>query len=466
MKMKRIGIIALLIMIGSKTSIGQPSDQGRYELVQRYLEIEEERLGFTGVCLIAKRGEIQYHQAFGEASIELNAEMEVDHRFRIASISKSFTALLIGKAVDEGKLNLQDYISTYLPDFEGENWGQITIQQLLTHTSGIPHHKGMENYWTIQSRLTLSSPSILEAIRKMELQFKPGTNFLYSSPAYFLLATILEKIYDMPLSQLWMEKIGQPLELTNTGLYNNRTLIPRLTSGYHLMPDKRVISAPYRDFSSLKGGGDMYSSASDLNRWNQYILEKLQEPGFIADAVQPKNAFLAPRHEASQYGYGWFIRAAQEAKPLVYFHGGGTFGCSAINAVYPKEELSIILLSNVSGLPIDLIWQNVERIAFGWPFDLPKILPATRLPTTSLKQYVGDYVSTSPAQRLRVFIHDEQLYAQLQGRPPFSLTPMQAHKFYGNKVDISFTFQLEGGNQVVGLKAEGRGRNFSFEKAD
>lgn len=464
--MMRICIMVLLGLLYSWSSLAQQSVQDRYELLQSYLAVEEERLSFSGVCLIAKGGQIQYHQAFGQASIELNARLEVDHRFRVASISKSFTALLIGIAVDEGRLKLGDQIATYLPAFKGEIWDKITVEQLLTHTSGIPHHKGMENYWTIQSRLSLPVSKVLEAIREMELQFEPGTNFLYSSPGYFLLATILEKVYQMPLRQLWDQKIGQAIDLANTGFYDNQIIVPQLTNGYHLMPDNQLISAPYRDFSTLKGGGDMYSSTSDLNRWNQYILQQLKEPGFIAAAVRPKNGFVAKRHEAAQYGYGWFIRATDESRPLTYFHGGGTFGCSALSAVYPEEEVSIIILSNVSGLPIDMIWQNVERITFGLPFELPKIPLSQALSPPSLQPYIGNYASTDGGQRLRVFIHDEKLFAQLQGRPPFILSPTQVHQFYGNKVDITFTFQLGGDKQVIGLKAEGRGRTFSFEKAD
>lgn len=464
--MMKIWITILLGLFSAGVSLAQKSGTDRYDLLQRYLALEEKRLGFTGVCLIAKGGRVQYQQAFGQASIELNASMETDHRFRIASISKSFTAHLIGIAAAEGKLQLKDPILSYLPAFQGGAWDKITIEQLLTHTSGIPHHKGMEDYWTIQSRLTLSTANILEAIRRMELQFAPGTNYLYSSPAYFLLATILEKIYQVPLSQLWSEKIGQPLDLGSTGFQNNRKIIPHLTSGYHLLPDNQLISAPYRDFSALKGGGDMYSCTEDLNRWNQYILEKLEAPGFVAEAVQVKNTFLAKDHPAIQYGYGWFIRPAAETQPLAYFHGGGTFGCSAISAVYPEEELSIIILSNVSGLPIDMIWQNVEQITLGLPFDLPERQSNEKLSQKSAKQYVGDYVSTDGGQKLRIFVVEKKLYAQLQGRPPFLLSPTQRHQFYGNKVGISFTFQVEADNQAVGIQAEGRGRTFSFEKAD
>lgn len=407
-----------------------------------------------------------YQGAFGKASVELGIDMKAQHRFRVASISKSFTALLVGMAAEEGRLTLNDRLVTHLPEFDDDAWRGITIEHLLTHTSGIPHHKGMADYWTVRSRLSLSKASILEAIQQMDLQFSPGEGFQYSSPAYFLLAAALEKIYQMPLSKLWEEKIGQPLGLGNTGFHDNQAIIAHLTTGYHLLPGDRLISAPYRDYSGLKGGGDMYSNALDLNRWNQYILQELQTPGFLANAVLPKNKYVAKRHNGAQYGFGWFIRAKDKTRPLAYFHGGGTFGCSAMSAIYPEEELSIVILSNVSGLPIDMIWQNVEAIALGLPFELPEELPTLKVPESALLNYIGNYVSDSGGPSLRVFMHKEELYAQLQGRPPFPLSSTAKHEFYGKKVAISFRFQVEKENQVIGLKAEGRGRSFSFEKED
>ncbi|NRB47457.1 MAG: beta-lactamase family protein [Saprospiraceae bacterium] len=464
--MKHTIILTIIWALSSTLSHGQTSPLQMPELLRTYLEIEQDRLGFQGVCLVNRGGRVLFHQAFGLASQELGVKMEVDHRFQIASISKSFTALLIGLAIDEGKMNLQDRLTTFLPELSGDEWDEISIQQLLTHTSGVPHHNGMVDYWPVRSRLTLTTRSILEAIRKMKLKFTPGEDYLYSSPAYFLLATVLEKVYQLPLSRLWSQKIGQALGLEHTGFDNNQTVIPRLVSGYHLLPDERLISAPYRDFSGLKGGGDMYSNAADLNQWNQYILQELQNPGFLAEAVRPKNNYVAKGHHGAQYGWGWFIRREEKNRPVAYFHGGGTYGCSAMSAIYPEERLSIIILSNVSGLPMDMIWQNVEAIALGRSFELPKSPTSTGSPNLSLDSYIGNFVSTPDGQRLRIFVQEEQLFAQLQGRPPFLLSPLEEHRFYGNKVGISFSFEVAAKHQVVGLKAEGRGRNFSFEKED
>lgn len=454
------------LLLYASIALGQNSKPSWSSQLEIYLKTAQERLGFQGVCLVAQGDEILFQQALGKASIEFDVDMQKDHRFKIASISKSFTAFAVGQAQREGKLDFSDPISQYLPGLKGGGWNDITIHHLLTHTSGIPHHEGMKDYWEVRSRLRLAKSSILEAIRSMELSFAPGSDMLYSSPGYWLLAAILESVYEEEYAQVWENKIGQPLGLNASGLYQHEKILPKLTMGYHLLPGDHLISAPYRDFSGLKGGGDMYSTAEDLWLWDQFILRELKQPGFVQQAVQTKNAYATHRHEGTRYGYGWFIRPKKNDRPTAYFHGGGTFGCSALSAIYPAEEMSIIILSNVSGLPIDMIWQNIEAIALGLPFEAFTKIESKPIDQEAMKKYEGSYQSSSSAQQLRVFIHEEALYAQLQGRPPFPLTSTDLHTFYGEKVGISFTFQLETDKQVTGLKAEGRGRSFRFEKKD
>jgi len=458
--------ITVFLFLYVSIALGQSAKPPWSNQLGTYLKTAQERLGFQGVCLVAQGDEVLFQQALGKASIEFDVDMQKDHRFKIASISKSFTAFAVGQAEKEGMLKFSDPVSQYLPELKGAKWEDITVHHLLTHTSGIPHHEGMNDYWEVRSRLRLAKSSILEAIRGMELNFSPGSDLLYSSPGYWLLAVLLESVYGEEYAAIWQDKIGRPMGLKASGLYRHEEILPKLTTGYHLLPGDRLISAPYRDFSGLKGGGDMYSTVEDLRLWNQFILQELNRPGFVQQALQVKNTYKTHRHEGTRYGYGWFIRPKRKDRPTAYFHGGGTFGCSALSAIYPEEEMSIIILSNVSGLPIDLIWQNIEAIVLGLPFESPPQADSGPIDQESMKKYIGSYQSTTSEQQLRIFIHEEALYAQLQGRPPFPLTVTKPHTFYGEKVGISFTFQHDTSKRVIGLKAEGRGRSFVFEKKD
>lgn len=135
--------------IGSHSLLAQNEWQNR---LQDYLTIENQRIGFNGVCLIAKGEEVLFHQAFGTASFEYKIPMNTDHRFKIASISKSFTGLLMALAFEEGKLKSDDKIEKYLPEFKDGYWKEVKLQHLLTHTSGVPHHEAIPDYWRVKSK--------------------------------------------------------------------------------------------------------------------------------------------------------------------------------------------------------------------------------------------------------------------------------------------------------------------------
>lgn len=451
-----------LLWIGSHTLLGQNGWENR---LQDYLTIENQRIGFNGVCLVAKGGEVLYHQAFGTASFEYKLPMNTDHRFKVASISKSFTGLLMGLAIEEGKLKPDDKIGMYLPKFKAGYWSEVTLIQLLTHSSGVPHHEAIPNYWRVKSKLAQEESAILDDIKELPFLFPPGTDVKYSSPAYYLLAKVLEKAYEKKYQELLQEKIIQPLGLKGTGIYDPHQVIPHMTTGYHLLAEDSLIVAPYRDFSPLEGAGNLYSNSTDLLKFNQSLLHaKPWAEALTTRVLTPQSDFYMKKRPYAKYGYGWYSREAKGDSPRAVFHGGGTFGCSALSAIYPAEELSIILLSNVSTLPIDMIWQNVEKLVLELPFEMPTLVEAIAVDLQQLQTYIGQFRSVPGQQDLAVFVQNNKLFAQLKGRPAFQLHPTGAHEFMGNKVDISFTFLADEKDEITKIEANGRGRTFSFQK--
>lgn len=382
-------------------------------LLLQYMQVQHERLGFSGVLLIAKNDKVLYQQTVGMASVELNVPVSIDNKFRIASITKSFTAWLIVQAAKEGKLRLTDPLSSYIPN----RWPEITIQELLTHTSGIPHNEGITDYWTIKSRLPLTKEQALAEILQMKLLDK-GTH--YSSPGYFLLACILEKVYKTSYEDILKAK----LSLKNTGVYNMRAIIPSITAGYHMMGDS-VTVAPYRDVSLMKGSGDMYATAKDLLQWN---------------------------NTCTEYTYGWMKEGD------AYYHGGGSFGCSAINVVYPKDSISIILLSNVSVMPVNEMWHDIEKIIFNRPFEMPQI--NTQIKIEAPEKFAGKY------ETLQIIAVKEQLYAKLGSNPAFEIFASSPLEFFGKKVNIRLIFKQDSAGQITGLEVEGKGRTLYFNKSE
>ncbi len=385
-------------------------------LLQQYIDVQHQRLGFSGVLLIAKKDSIVYQGTVGMASMELNVPVKTDYKFRVASITKSFTAWLIVQAAKEGKLRLTDPLSSYIPN----RWPEITIEQLLTHTSGIPHNEGIRDYWTIRSRLPLTKEQALEAILEMKL-LPEGMH--YSSPGYFLLACILEKVYHTSYEKLLAAKLPH---LKQTGVYNVRSIIPFLTSGYHMIGDSLTV-APYRDPSLMKGSGDLYTTAEDLLKWN---------------------------NTCNDFSYGWMKEGD------AFYHGGGSFGCSAINVVYPKDSLSIILLSNVSAMPVNEMWHDIEKIVFNRPFEIPEIKSYIKIEEPS--KYTGKYETEGAT--LQIILQNDQLYAKLGNNPAFEIYAGSLLEFSGKKVNIRIIFKQDEKGNVIGLLTEGRGRTLHFIK--
>src|SRR5690606_3553269 len=152
-----------------QNSVAQSTNASK--LLNQYLTIQEKRIGFNGVVLIAKNDTVLYKEAIGKASFELNIPLTINSKFKIASISKSFTAMLTTLAVNEGKVNLNDSLALFFPELKDSLWRRITIDQLLSHRSGIPHNEGIIDYWLFKSLLPLNNKQSIAEIFKTKLLF-------------------------------------------------------------------------------------------------------------------------------------------------------------------------------------------------------------------------------------------------------------------------------------------------------
>lgn len=422
--------------------------------LKTYLAYLHNQKGFSGEILIAKDCEAIFHEAIGMASQELNVPMTIGTKFKIASVTKTFTGTLVAMAANEGRLKTSDLASQYLkelsPKFEA-----ITIHQLLTHTSGIPHNEAIANYWQEKSRLNLNTEAVLNEINKLDLLFSPGQEMKYSSLGYYLLSIILEVAYDRPYQEIIEGKIFNKLNMNETGTVNSLAITKAMATGYHLLPNDSLVVAPYRNYSMIKGAGDQYSSAGDLLKWSCSFQENT-----LLSATEQADIFNKD-NKSSTYGYGWYTDNNSPRKK--FYHGGGTWGFSSHIAFFPEEGLSIIILSNVSTLPVRTMAAQLEKIIFGEAVNIPKVTETTEKPAFPLIQYAGSYLSTSGQMKFIIALQQNQLYAQLQGNPPFLITPLGGNRFLGKKIDIELEFKTNEG-QVVGIMAERLGRKFEFKK--
>ncbi|RZJ64857.1 MAG: class A beta-lactamase-related serine hydrolase, partial [Flavobacterium sp.] len=336
----------------------------------------------------------------------------------------------------------------------------ITIDQLLSHRSGIPHNEGIAGYWTEKSTINYARVPAMKEIFSLKLEFKPSSQTKYSSPGYFILASILENLYGKSYGVLIHEMIGTPLKLELTGQLDNSTIIPGLVSGY-LHSEDKLAMAPYRSYSLMKGSGNLYASAADLITFLNSF-DNQQWPGSLE-----KEMFAAHSQQSVErgdlYGYGWFIREKNADRPKAFYHGGGSFGVSALMAWYPLEKMSIVILSNVSVLPVNNIWSDIENIVLNKQFDLPVIKPNMPIAAKTLESVAGIYIASN-GMELQVFAQKGKLYAKMGSNPQFEIFQESMLSFYGKKVAIDLIFELDKSGMAKSINAKGMGQEFKFSR--
>jgi CubicO group peptidase (beta-lactamase class C family) len=327
------------------------------------------RSPFSGSVLVAKKGKIIFEEAYGEADRTNKQPNTIDTKYGIGSVTKQFTAMLIMQLVEEERLKLQDTIGKYLPYLSKEKASQITIHQLLSHTSGISHYNGLDAIGVNLKEFgntTYTPKTLAELIDKTPLLSTPGTEYYYSSLGYDLLGAILEEVSGLSFAELLNEKIVKPLKLKNTGFGTNAYVSKELAKGYSYREvygwdwwlsehGGKTTEAPFRDQSTAYAAGGMHSTVKDLFIWSEAVKShKLLSPELTKVMLRPN------KHG---YCYGWVRNwddiIEKNIKVRLYGHGGALAGNSAFIAMY-DDETTIIYLANRSNLKAEEILHQIH----------------------------------------------------------------------------------------------------------
>ena len=290
---------------------------------------------FNGVLLFSKDEEIIIKKGYGYASFEYEIKNTPDKIFKIASITKQFTAACILKLYEDRLLKLTDTIDIYIPDFvHGE---RIQIHHLLSNSSGIANFDLNMDFYHILNRENVLI-GLIDYIKDKPLMFEPGTKFFYSISGYLVLQYIIElvtrKTYEEYLKSEFLDNLG----MKNTGFeYPDRVIKNR---AFPYKSNKEL--AKCFDMRIAGGGGGLYSTIEDLFVWNQALLShKVLKPETTKMMFTPH----IKADEVNSYGYGIII--AKQEDYLRYYHPGGGFGVRSFNAIYPKSGFQYILITNI-----------------------------------------------------------------------------------------------------------------------
>lgn len=304
------------------------------QLLRTYMQ-EQVNEGFTGAVLIAKDDKVLLRAGYGMANREWNMPNGPGVKYRIASISKQFTAFCIMKLVEEGKLKLDDKLSKFVPDFpKGDS---VTIQMLLTHTSGIVNMGNLPEYSDNFDRLPWSKDSIIRFIEKKGYYFSPGFRFDYCNTGYFLLGYIVEKASGETFRHYLRNHLLDPLGLHDTGVNADDSIVSHMAQGYR-MTDDNLLHCDFIDEDWLFGCGQVYSTIDDLYTW-----EKAYTSNAVITDASRKLIFSTGINHAN-YGFGIGIDTFLNHRLL--WHTGDESGFDSYAGCFVNDGTYVILLSN------------------------------------------------------------------------------------------------------------------------
>jgi CubicO group peptidase (beta-lactamase class C family) len=336
--------------------------------IQEVLATAHKYRQFNGAALVAENGKVVYKGGFGLANMEWNIPNTPDTKFRLGSITKQFTATVILQLVEQGKIKLDGKLSDYLPDYRKDVGEKVTIHHLLTHTSGIPSYTSQPGFFENVSRNPYKVDEFVKKYASGNLEFEPGSKFLYNNSGYFLLGAIIEHVTGKPYEQVLKENIFDPVGMKNTGYDHHNTVIAKRATGYIKTPDSYA-NSPYLDMSIPYAAGSLYSTVEDLYLWDQAL--------YTDKLISAQSKALMYTPFLDNYAYGWAISKASfkqnNADVPVITHGGGINGFTTTIVRFPNEKNLIVMLDNTNTEYLDRLSDSITKIIYNQPYELPKI---------------------------------------------------------------------------------------------
>lgn len=439
-----ISIIYCLSIFGQKTD--SPIINGK---IDNYIKSWHDNSKFNGNLLISKGDSILYSNSFGLANRELGVNNTDSTKFLIGSITKTFTALAVLILEEEGKLRLSDKLSKYFPEFQSSD--RITINHLLTHTSGISDYKILAD-WKEDSKSDSTTPQItVSKMSDQPLLFEPGKKFRYSNVGYILLGLIIEKTSETSFENFIKEKILDPLGLRNTGVIDNKTIVPNAANGYKTNP-RETFKAEYINYNQPFTSGNMYSTTNDLLKFTRSVVD-----GILISKEKTKEIFESGEY----YGYGWGIRNFDGIR--AYGHYGGMNGFVSSVIYIPKEEYFICFLTNNDNTPKVRITADLIALLQGQDIPLAHKTPIRILSEKRRDQVVGSYKIKNKGV-LHVFKEDHQLYLQENDQEKHELFAYDDYKFSFELLEFDVMFEILEDDKTQLLKFVGRDTILSAER--
>lgn len=419
--MKKNILTSILLSFTSFLGFSQSLDK---EKLNAYFDALEKSNRFMGSVAVSRNGELIYTKSLGFADVESQIKANENSKYRIGSITKTFTATLVMKAVETNKLSLDQTLDKYYPAVK--NAPKITISQLLNHRSGIHNltdDAAYASYYTQQK----TEAELLDIIVKGGTDFEPDTKFAYSNSNYILLTFILEKSYKKPYAELLKEFITKPLGLKDTYVGGKINLQNKEVNSYTV--GENWIKAPETDISVPLGAGSIVSTPIDLVKFSDAL---------FGGKIVNNKSLEQMKTLKDNFGLGLFQMPFYDKKG--FGHNGGIDGFSSVFIHFPNDGVSYALTSNGTNFNNNDISIAVLSALFNKPFSIPEFKPGITVTSEELDKYLGIYSSAAIPIKVTISKKDKTLLGQATGQPAFPLEATEKDKFSFSQAGVILEF--------------------------
>lgn len=435
---------SVLLLSLTAAAFAQPSDFNAKADSHIAAYVQQNR--FQGAALVAKGGKILLSKGYGLANEEHDIPNKPNTKFRLGSITKQFTAVSILQLQEQGKLNVQDPVSKYIPD-SPEAWKKVTIHHLLSHTGGVPSYTSSADYG---KRMRESSKPLdfIARFKEKPLDFEPGSKFNYSNSGYFLLGVIIEQVSGKSYETYLRENIFSKLDMQDSGYDWDSTILRNRAAAYDRGPDGKYRNAPFLDMGQPYSAGSLYSTVEDLYRWDRAL--------YTEKVISRKSLDAAWTPVLNNYGYGWIMgKVAGEHRVIT--HGGGINGFSTAMIRLPEDDAFVAVFSNHESPDTGRIGMELARMLLGETVEGPREHKAITVAPEILERYTGKY-SLNPNVQFTVTSAQTHLMIEAPGRSAIPAYPETENKVFTKVIDAQFSFSeiRNGKAQVLTLHQGGR----------
>ncbi|MBN8857157.1 MAG: beta-lactamase family protein [Sphingobacteriales bacterium] len=439
--MTRNFFITLVFGFISQTGWAQGFDRIKLD---NYFDTLEKHDKFMGSVAVSQKGKLIYTKSAGFSDIENNIRANENSKYRIGSISKTFTAVLALKAVEEKKLDIDQAIDKFLPSIP--NAQKITVRQLLNQRSGIHNYTAYPDYLTWNTK-PHTEKEMVEIISKGGSDFEPGSKFGYSNSNYILLTYIIEKSFKKSYAALLTKYITQPAGLKNTYLGGEIKTSANECKSYKFMNGWQP--EPETDVSVSSGAGGIVSTPTDLVKFSDAL--------FSAKLLKPESLELMKTIK-DNYGMGLF--QAPFYDKTAYGHTGGIDGFTSVFEHFSDGDLSYALTSNGTNFNNNDISIAVLSAAYNKPFSIPRFNTYSLSPE-ELDRYTGVYASKQIPSKITISKQGKTLMAQATGQAAFPLEAAEKDKFIFDQAGVVMEFDPD--KKTMILKQGGGQYQFTKE---